>query len=234
MPTFPRKKSSPARDRLAECLTARSEAEAKIAAANESMARLAGHEDAVNAARSELTAIDIADAAAVTLWAKSGDGAAPTTDVERREAISRALSQAESQARAAASARAALAAEMEAATQPLAGIATWSNVAVAQIVAEEMAPLIADLEDAQRSLAAKIERVKMLREHVIASAEGLPKGSEAAREVYLTAEAMAQDMQRAMTSHPAPLDASVSSRAALREFVASLHDDSTVAMEVTP
>ena len=111
--TFPRKRTSQNRERLAECLSAKAEAEAKVAAVTESMARLAGHEDAVNAARSELQALDIADAAAVTAWAKSGATDAPTTDVDKRESIARALSQAEAQAKAAAAARAALTAELE-------------------------------------------------------------------------------------------------------------------------
>ena len=230
MPTFPAKKSSPARNRLAECLAARREAETKIATANESMARLAGHEEAVAAARSELTALDIADADAVTRWAKSGEGAAPTTDVDRRDSISRALSQAESQARAATSARAALSAELETATRPLAGIQAWTSVFIASVVCEEVEPLLADLIEHQRSLAAKVERIGQMREFVIAAAERLPRGSEEARQVYVAAEALANDVQRAMSVHEAPLDASVSSRAALREFVASLYEDSTIAL----
>ena len=225
MSTFTKKRTSPSRDRLAECLAAKAEAEAKVASIQSSIERLAGHEEAVNAARSELTALDIADAAAVTAWAKSGEGSAPTTDVERRESIARALSQAESQARAAASARASLSSELETATKPLAGISAWSTVFVAQTVAEEMAPLLADLIDAQRNLAAKIERIQMLREFVLASAERLPKGSEEARQVYVTAEALASDMQRAMASHQAPLDDVVAARAALRDFVSALAED---------
>jgi hypothetical protein len=230
MPTFPTKRASPARARLAECHAARREAEAKIAAANESMARLAGHEEAVAAVRSELTAIDIADAAAVTAWAKSGEGAAPTTDVERREAISRALSQAESQARAAATARAALSADIESAGQPLAGIQTWTTVSIAQIVCEDTAPLLADVVKLQQALAGKIEQIKQMRDFIYSVAERLPKGGEEAREVYVVGNALDADLQLAMSAREAPLDASVAARAALREFVAGLADDSTIAL----
>jgi hypothetical protein len=232
MPVFTTKKSSPSRSRLQECLTARNEALAKIADIQASLHRLIGHEEAVAAARSELTAIDIADAAAVHAWARSGEGDAPSTDVERRDAISRALSQAESQARAAASARASLTAELDAAMLPLAGINAWSQVFTAQIVVEETAPLLAELADAQRNLAAKAERIQQMREFILTSAERLPKGSEEARQIYVAAEAMSQDTQRAMGAHEAPLDATTASRAALRDFVASLSDDSAVALAV--
>jgi hypothetical protein len=178
--------------------------------------------------------LDSAEASATLEWAKSGDGAAPSPDVDSREEISKALAVARAQAAAAVRARAALSAELNAATQPLTGINTWSNVAVAQTVCEEIEPLLADLIEHQRSLAAKIERIGQMREFVIAAAERLPQGSEGARQVYVSAEALANDVQRAMSVHEAPLDASVASRSALREFVASLYEDSTIALEVTP
>ncbi|HZZ21907.1 MAG TPA: hypothetical protein VFE60_04705 [Roseiarcus sp.] len=113
---------------------------------------------------------------------------------------------------------------------PLAGISVWSNVFVAQIVAEETAPLLADLIEHQRTLAAKIERVGQMREFVLAAAERLPKGSEEARHCYVAAEALANDMQRATAAHQAPLEDVVAARAALREFVSALAEDATVAL----
>jgi hypothetical protein len=234
MTKFVSKKSSPARNRLAECLAARREAETKVDEINASLERLAGHENEVAEAERKLALLDSAEASATLEWAKSGDGAAPSPDVDSREEIGKALAAARAQAAAAGRARAALSAELETATRPLAGIQAWTSVFIAQIVCEEFEPLLADLIEHQRTLAARIERIGQMREFVIAAAERLPRGSEEAREVYVAAEALANDTQRAMSVHEAPLDASVASRAALREFVASLHDDSTVALEVTP
>jgi hypothetical protein len=227
---FPTKRASEARSRLQECLTAKAEAEAKIAQVNASIERLADHEAEVAAAEQALARIDSDEASATLAWARANEGSAPTPNVDRRDEINRALAVARAQANAAVSARAALTAEMEVAMRPLPGIQTWSSVAVAQIVAKETAPLLADLEDAQRNFAAKIERVKMMHEFVIAAAERLPKGSEEARQCYVSAEAMASDMQRAMAAHQAPLDDVVATRAALREFVSALADDAMVAL----
>lgn|ERR1700722_9023931 len=210
MPTFPTKKSSPARDRLAECLNARSEAEAKIAEVNASLNRLANHENEVAEAERSLAELDSAEASATLEWARAREGDAPAPNADRREEISKALAVARAQAAAAVRARAALTAELNAATQPLSGISVWSSVAIAQIVCEEVEPLFNDLIDAQRNLAAKIERVGQMREFVIAAAERLPKGSEEARQVYVSAEALANDTQRAMSVHEAPLNVELS------------------------
>jgi hypothetical protein len=184
----------------------------------------------LTAAEQALVRIDADEASATLAWARANEGDAPTPNVDRRDEISRALAVARSQAKAAVSARAALTAEMEAAMSPLAGISVWSNVFVAQIVAEETAPLLADLIEHQRTLAAKIERVGQMREFVLAAAERLPKGSEEARHCYVAAEALANDMQRATAAHQAPLEDVVAARAALREFVSALAEDATVAL----
>src|ERR1700722_13219041 len=189
MPTFPTKKSSPARDRLAECLNERSEAEAKISEVNASLNRLANHENEVAEAERSLAELDSAETRATLEWARAREGDAPA---------------------ATGRARAALTAELNAAAQPLSGISVWSSVAIAQIVCEEVEPLFNDLIDAQRNLAAKIERVGQMREFVIAAAERLPKGSEEARQVYVSAEALANDTQRAMSVHEAPLNLELS------------------------
>ncbi|HZZ26216.1 MAG TPA: hypothetical protein VFE60_28320 [Roseiarcus sp.] len=227
---FPPKATSQVRSRLQECHAARQDAEAKIAETNASLARLANHENEVAEAERKLALLDSAEASATLEWAKSGDGAAPSPNVESREEIGKALASARAQAAAAVRARASLSAELETALKPLHGIQAWSSVAIAQIVCEEAAPLLADMIDAQQSLAAKMERIGLMREFALAAAERLPKGSEEARVIYVAAEALANNIQRAMAANDAPLDASVATRAALSEFVAALSDDSTVAL----
>ena len=199
---FPTKKSSPARATLAEAISARREAEEKLAAIQSSLARIAQHESAVAESERDLAALDAAEASATLAWSKANDGEAPAPDVERRDAINRALSVARSQARAAAAARSSLEAESIAAASALPGIQAWTNVAIAQIIVEESAPAIADLRDAQRLLAAKKERVKQAFEFVRATAETMARGSKESQTAFAAMAELAHDMELAFLIQP--------------------------------
>ena len=233
MSNFPTKRRSPSRDRLAECLAAKAEAEAKVDAVQSSIERLADHEQAVNAARSELTALDAEDAAKVHAWAKSGEGSAPTTDVDKRESIARALSQAEAQAKAAVSARAALTAELNAAMGPLADIEAWTKVAIALVVMEESEALMVDLQKTMMSMASKKSRLNQVRALALAHADAARESnSPGMSEIFREQEAFHQDLQRAGSLPPADLDDSAASHEALMAFVRDLRSDAAVALAV--
>ena len=171
MSSFPRKKSSPARERLAETVAARQSTESKLANVRASLARLADHEASVTAAEQKLAALNAAEADATLKWAKSGKGDAPAVNADRREEISKALAAARAQAAAAAAARASLEAEASAASANLPGIEKWSKAAIAQIVAEEAEPLIAELTESMRAIAGKQERLKQMFAFVVGAAE---------------------------------------------------------------
>jgi hypothetical protein len=236
MSTFPRKRTSPARSRLAECHAARREAETKIAEVTASLERLAGHENEVAEAERSLAELDSAEASATLSWAKSGEGDAPAPNVDRREEISKALAVARAQAAAAVRARASLSAELNAATQPLSGINTWSNVSIISVVIEESATMMAALVDAIRNAEAKSERLLQVARYLQAHATNAADNPDApgAREIMVANEMFLQDLARARQKHDAPLDAVAASHEALMQFVSDLKTDSTVALEVTP
>jgi hypothetical protein len=230
MPKFPPKKTSPARDLLAETISARHEAEAKLAAIHASLARLAEHEAAVARAESDLASLDAAEASETLVWAKDGAGAAPEPNVGRREEINRSLSAARAQAKAATSARAALESESVEAANLLPGIRNWTSAAIAQIVAEESLPLIAAAIDTARRLAAEQAQLKQVFEFVRDIAESLPKGGREAQAALAAMVEFGDSMRLAFEQPGAPLAEIVASGAALREFVASLATDSTVTL----
>ena len=232
MSSFPRKKSSPARERLAETVAARQSTESKLANVRASLARLADHEASVTAAEQKLAALNAAEADATLKWAKSGKGDAPAVNADRREEISKALAAARAQAAAAAAARASLEAEASAASANLPGIEKWSKAAIAQIVAEEAEPLIAELTESMRAIAGKQERLKQMFAFVVGAAESLPQRSEEARQVYVAVEPLSQAMQKAFSTPESPLDMAAASGAALREFIGALASDSGVSLSV--
>jgi hypothetical protein len=230
MPKFPSKKSSPARDQLAETIAARQEADAKLAAVQSSLARLSEHEAAVHKAERELAALDASEANATLAWAKAGEGDAPAPNVDRRDEINRSLSAARAQAKSAAAARASLEAESVAAANLLPGIRNWTNAAIAQIVVEESTPLIAAAVDTARLLGAEQARIKQVFEFVRNVAESLPKGSREAQAVFGAMTEFGDEMRIAFEPPEAPLSAIVESGAALREFAVALADDSSVSL----
>jgi hypothetical protein len=231
MSTFTKKRTSPSRDRLQECHTARQDAEAKIAEINASLARLADHEQAVLAARSELQALDAEDAAKVHAWAKSGEGSAPTTDVDKRESIARALSQAEAQSKAAAAARAALTAEMETAMRPLQDVEAWTKVSIPLIAIEEAESLMAGLRETMAQMASQKNRLDQIRTFVLAQADAARESnSPGMSEIFRAQEAFHQDLQLAGSLPPSDLDDSAAAHQALMAFVRDLRSDAHVAL----
>jgi hypothetical protein len=235
MPTFTTKKSSPSRDRLAECHAAKAEAEAKVATIRSSIERLAGHEAEVAAAEQALARIDAEESQATLAWAKSGAGDAPTPDVDRRDEIDRALAVARSQAKAAAAARASLTAELEAATRPLHDIEAWTKVAIPLIVMEEAEGLMADLRETMLQMVSQKNRLDQISTLVLVHAEAAKEAKNPGTgEIYVAQEAFRQDLQLASALPPAPLDDSAASHEALMRFVADLRSDAAVALEVAP
>ena len=233
--TFPTKRRSPSRGRLAECLAAKAEAEAKVAAVQSSIERLAGHEAEVAAAERDLAALDQSEANATLAWARANEGDAPTPDVERRESISKSLAAARAQAKAAASARAALTAEMEVATRPLQDIEAWTKVAIPLIAIEEAEGLMAGLRETMAQMAAQKNRLDQIRAFVLTHADAARESnSPGMSEIFRAQEAFQQDLQLACALPPADLDDSVASHEALMAFVRDLRSDATVALEVAP
>jgi hypothetical protein len=233
MPIFPSKKSSPLRSRLAECITARQDAYARVAGIQSSLARLADHEAAVAEAERSLAELDAAEASATLAWAKSGDGTAPAPNVESRESISKALATARAQAKAAAGARASLSAEEAAEASKLPAIESWTRSTIAMIVLEEAESLLPELIEAQRQVSARKERLAQIAKFVLAAADAARESGDAgSREIFVEQEHFHQNLQRAAAHHDAPLDAVAASHQALMSFVAALRDDAGVSMAV--
>ena len=231
--TFPRKRTSPNRERLAECLSAKAAAAAHVAQVNASIERLAGHEAEVAAAERDLARIDAEESQATLAWAKSGEGSAPTPDAGRRDEINRALSVARSQAAAAVSARAALTAELNAAMRPLTDIEAWVKVSIPLIVVEEAKALMVGLQETMAQMAAQKNRLDQIKTFVLAHADAARESSSPGMgEIFRAQEALLQDLARAESLPPSDLDAAAASHTALMRFVADLRSDASVALAV--
>jgi hypothetical protein len=229
MPVFPRKKTSPARDRLQSILAERAELDTKLAELRASIARLADVERAPEIASNTLARLDAEAAAEMAAFA-TGAGAMPEVDEQAREDAQRALSSAQAQARAAATARAGLEAQQTAAAQNIPSMVAYSNAAIADVLAEEIEPLAEEATATFAELVLKHERVVQMVDairDIATNLQGAPLSQASA-----ALGAAATLMSGAFDKPRADFDALLSSRAAINAFVADLRTDSGVALGV--
>ena len=143
MPTFPKKKVSAGREKLAAITAEKASVEARLAEINASASRLNEASHAAEAASNALARIDSDSAAEMAAWAQTGDGPIPQPPADAREQALRDLAQAQAQAGAAEAARAGINAKAVKEHETLAWLAGCLNAAVAEIMAEEIDELAA-------------------------------------------------------------------------------------------
>jgi hypothetical protein len=221
---------SPARETLAALILARQEITATIEHAEAALGRLTGAQTIDSSIVGALAALDAAESAAMSAWARSGEGDAPLPDVATRQELSRKISDSQAKAGAAQRAEGGLQAELARESAKLPAIARAAEVVVADILFEEAEPLIADFLEANRAVAAKASRIEMLRDIVIGM--GRAAGDiEQGRPFFTALEAFDNRLQKVSGRQPPDLDVSSRHRLAWLGLVEQLRSDASAKLE---
>ena len=195
--------------RLRAALAAVAQANEKTTAADAAMAKLRDAIDEVPNLQGAVNALAIDDAAAFESWARAGDAAAPPAiDAAAHHAASLALIEAQKKAAAANSALTRIEAERtrarlhgEAAQKAILPLA--AQIVLAARVPEVLAEA-AELQTKIWHVAAQLDEARAVLFEV---AETLPKGSEEAREVYVLAEKLWDEIRNGRQGAPADVNA---------------------------
>jgi hypothetical protein len=195
--------------RLRAALAAVAQANEKTTAADAAMAKLRDAIDEVPNLQGAVNALAIDDAAAFESWARAGDAAAPPAiDAAAHHAASLALIEAQKKAAAANSALTRIEAERtrarlhgEAAQKAILPLA--AQIVLAARVPEVLAEA-AELQTKVWHVAAQLDEARAVLFEV---AETLPKGSEEAREVYVLAEKLWDEIRNGRQGAPADVNA---------------------------
>jgi hypothetical protein len=195
--------------RLRSAITAVTESNAKLQAADQSIALLTAAIDAVPNLQGDVNALANADANAFEQWAKAADGSdAPTIDADAHHKASLALVSAQKKAMAATSALTRIEQERtrvrtygEAAQAAIPALA--AQIAISKRVPELLAEA-AELQTKVWHLTAQFDDAYAL---LISTAETLPKGSEEAREIYTMAEKLGNEIRNRNSGRPADINA---------------------------
>lgn len=188
--------ASAARHRLALMNAAREEISATIDRANASLTRLATAQTADAPIVAELQRLDSTETEAFAAWSRGDlETPAPTPDAAKRALLTEQLAAARATAEAARRAEGGLIAERERESTKLRGLPHAIEVALAEILVEEVEPLIADFEEANRAVSAKASRIEILRDIISGMARSAPEG-EPARPFYVLLEALNTRLQK--------------------------------------
>jgi adenylosuccinate synthase len=136
-----KKPRSEARDRLASAIEARRDLQNELSAISASLARLSDLAAKPAKIEQAIAAIDAEGGNALAVWAKSGDGPAPTPNAQKRAALVADLSVAKASAGAAEAAYTGIAANYNATTARTKALDDAISAAVVGITAEELAPI---------------------------------------------------------------------------------------------
>jgi hypothetical protein len=184
--------------RLRSAITAVNESNAKLQAADPSIALLTAAIDAVPNLQGEVNALANLDANAFEEWARAADGSdAPTIDAGAHHAANLALIAAQKKASAAASALTRI--EQERSKVRAYGEAAQAAITplAAQIaIPERVYEIIAEATDLQTRLWRASARLDDAHALLISTAESLPKASPESREVYTLAEKLGNEIRQ--------------------------------------
>jgi hypothetical protein len=168
---FAPKATSAARSRLQECLSARSEVDAKLAELQGSIARLDSTIAAVGPAEAAIVELNEADDYAALRWATSGDAERPKPDVEAHDRLARELFAARASGASAERAKATLTARMATEAAKVPDIQRFADAAVCEILVEEAEPIVAEVKASAIALAGKIRSLEAVSQMALQIAE---------------------------------------------------------------
>jgi hypothetical protein len=197
-------------ERLKSAITAVNESNAKLQAADQSIALLTAAIDAVPNLQGEVNALANADANAFEQWAKAaGYGSdEPTIDADAHHKASLALVSAQKKAMAATSALSRIEQErMKTRTYGEAAQAAIPALAAQIAISKQVPEIIAEATDLQTRLWHASARLDDAYGLLISTAETLPKGSAEAYEVYTLAEKFGNEIRNRRQGFPANVNA---------------------------
>jgi hypothetical protein len=186
--------TSEARLRLAALINRRLTIESKLRHLGEATAKLQEAADAEGNARAAFNALDSEETQAMAAWSKSS-GPKPVIDRTRREKLKADLEDAAASATAARNAASSIAAEQQREALALKALEAPFAVAVAEVLDEEMMPLLADFEAEKRTLAVQAARIQEGVEALTQLAHQV--GAEKGRPAFVVLEKMNARVQTA-------------------------------------
>jgi hypothetical protein len=214
-------KSEP-RERLASLLQARDDVKATMADASAAASRLRATTTAPDPIVAQIEQLDAHETTEALEAARLGQDP-PAPNAKRREALDRELEAAKIRAAAAARALPSLEAENAKEAGKLAPLNAAIESALAEILCEEAAVLLADFDVANRELAAKADRLNQARDMILRLFEAGGRAHDAA----IARENFIGRFERAK-ARPAPdYDAASQSLLALRGLEAALRSGKT-------
>lgn len=151
---------SAARLRLAQLIDRRLGIEDNLRQLADAATKLREAQDAEGNAAAALNALDAEEARAMSDWSQKSSGPMPVFDQTRRQKLRTAVDAAAAQASAARKAAAANGAEQQRENSALKALEPQFAVTIAEILDEEMTPLLVDFDADKRALAAKAARIQ--------------------------------------------------------------------------
>jgi hypothetical protein len=212
-------------------IAAREEISASIDRANAALTRLASAQTADAPIVAEIQRLDAAETEAFSAWSRGDNEApAPTPGVAKRALLTGQLAAARAKAEAARRAEGGLIAERDRESMKLRGLPHAIDVALAEILVSEAEPLIADFDDANRSVSTKASRIEILRDILGGLARSAGDG-EPARPFYVLLEAFNTRLQKVSGRQPPDLDTASTHRLGWLSLVDSLRSDASATLE---
>jgi plasmid stability protein len=228
--------TSPARARLAELIGRRARLTEAMASQIQSTDRLKGMIGIEAEAQAELDAFDKAAGAAMEQWLRSGGaaGAEPAPATGRRRKLVQALEAAAGQASAARSATASIEADyLKTATEANAMVPLIDD-AVAEIVAQEAAPLLEEARGLRSRLASTLAKLNYMPAKLFELAEHMrPRLDLRAAHHSRSAEGLKADIVAAAAPIAGPMAEAEEARKRLDDLCTRLATDAASVIERT-
>lgn len=212
---------SEARLRLAQIINRKLSIERNLLHLSEAVAKLNEAADAEGNARAAYASLDAEESAAMTAWSKSA-GPKPVIDRTRRAKLKAELEDAAAQATAARNAASSIAAEQHRENLALKALEVPFALAIAEIIDEEMTPLLADFEVDKALLARKAARIQEGVEALTHLAHQV--GADKGRPAFVTLEKLNGRVHTAFGGRLAP-DNTTGSRAKWLALASKLRSD---------
>jgi len=194
-------KHSDARMHLAGLINEKLRIESKLRHLAERVQMLQDAQSAEHDAASEISALNAAEAAAMTAWVEDPSVPMPSPDIATRDSLMSKQRAAQARAAAARQASASIRAEQQRETTRLEGVGLQIGLATVPVIIEELEPLIAEFVEANAALAARAGRIAAGSELVTKIANAAPL--EAARPAFAMLEVLNEQIRGAF-GRPAP------------------------------
>jgi hypothetical protein len=153
---------SEARQRLAGMIEARDAIIPKLRALEAQRDRLAALEKPDNLAASELAQLTAKESAALAAWSVSGEGPMPTTNVFRRLALEKRVAASNATVANARLASVGVLAEIESESRRYASMDAPIQVAIVEVLIDEVEPQIRSFESMNEELSARVMQIQQL------------------------------------------------------------------------